>query len=90
MNDPFFIKKKKRSLQEKEISDVESQSSASAYSGNSDNDQETAAEKRIRLAKTYLSKIQSEIELDQGEVDAAEIDKDLLADRLRDEAVLVL
>ncbi|KAJ3128479.1 pre-rRNA processing protein [Nowakowskiella sp. JEL0407] len=49
----------------------------------SDNEiKETAAQKRLRLAKRYLDKVKEEIE-DDGEVDAAKIDEDLIASRLR-------
>ncbi|RUS31507.1 WD40-repeat-containing domain protein [Jimgerdemannia flammicorona] len=45
---------------------------------------ETAAEKRVRLAKKYLEKIKSDIEVDG--FDAADIDRDLIAERLRKDA----
>ncbi|ORX63067.1 WD40 repeat-like protein [Hesseltinella vesiculosa] len=48
--------------------------------------QETAAEKRVRLAKAYLNKIEQDLE-DQfaGGFDAADLDRDLIAERLRHE-----
>jgi ribosomal RNA-processing protein 9 len=52
--------------------------------------QETAAQKRLRLAKGYLSKIQQEVhDIQDGEIDAKEIDKELIADRLRNDALEV-
>ncbi|KAI8923192.1 WD40-repeat-containing domain protein [Entophlyctis helioformis] len=49
---------------------------------------ETAAQKRLRLAKRYLDKVREEVEqVNDGEVDAAEIDRDLIADRLRDDVL---
>ncbi|KAK4683996.1 ribosomal RNA-processing protein 9, partial [Tremellales sp. Uapishka_1] len=46
---------------------------------------ETAAEKRVRLAKGYLKKVRDEIEAAQEDdaYDAAEIDKELIASRLQ-------
>jgi ribosomal RNA-processing protein 9 len=46
---------------------------------------ETATQKRLRLAKGYLSEVAKQVE-DYGEIDAAEMDRDLIAERLqRDE-----
>ncbi|KNC96468.1 uncharacterized protein SPPG_08059 [Spizellomyces punctatus DAOM BR117] len=47
---------------------------------------ETAAQKRLRLAKRYLAKVREEA-ADVGEVDAAQLDRDIIANRLRDEAL---
>lgn len=56
-----------------------------------DNARESAAEKRLRLAKQYLSKLADEMETgdgeDEGDIDAAEIDRDLIAERLRIDVV---
>jgi ribosomal RNA-processing protein 9 len=52
-------------------------------------EKETPAQKRLRLAKQYLSKLKDELAQDENEedADAAQIDRDLIADRLRDDAV---
>ncbi|RXK39181.1 ribosomal RNA-processing protein 9 [Tremella mesenterica] len=44
---------------------------------------ETAAEKRVRLAKNYLSKVRTELEADDDAFDAAEIDREIIASRLQ-------
>ncbi|WVQ98318.1 hypothetical protein IAU59_005441 [Kwoniella sp. CBS 9459] len=46
---------------------------------------ETAAEKRVRLAKGYLAKVRDEVEAAKADVDfdAAEIDRELIASRLQ-------
>ncbi|KAI8905123.1 WD40-repeat-containing domain protein [Gorgonomyces haynaldii] len=50
--------------------------------------EETAAEKRLRLAKGYLRKVQEQVsEIQDGEIDAEEIDKELIASRLRDDVL---
>ncbi|KAI8388884.1 WD40-repeat-containing domain protein [Radiomyces spectabilis] len=45
--------------------------------------EETAAEKRVRLAKAYLDKIQHDMDEDLGGFDAADLDRDLIAERLK-------
>ncbi|KAF2198020.1 small nucleolar ribonucleoprotein-like protein complex subunit [Delitschia confertaspora ATCC 74209] len=51
----------------------------------SDEDEnETAAEKRLRLAERYLENIRNEV-VDEAGFDAAEIDKDLIAERLKED-----
>ncbi|KAI9259429.1 WD40-repeat-containing domain protein [Phascolomyces articulosus] len=45
--------------------------------------EETAAEKRVRLAKAYLGKIQEGLDEDLGGFDAADLDRDLIAERLK-------
>ncbi|WVR04847.1 hypothetical protein IAU60_001859 [Kwoniella sp. DSM 27419] len=49
------------------------------------NENETAAEKRVRLAKGYLAKVRDEVEAAAAEADydAAEIDRELIASRLQ-------
>ncbi|AEO62737.1 rRNA processing protein RRP9 [Thermothielavioides terrestris NRRL 8126] len=54
-------------------------------SDESDNEGETAAEKRLRLAQRYLEKTRKEVELDEYAFDAEEIDRDLLAERLQED-----
>jgi ribosomal RNA-processing protein 9 len=53
-------------------------------SDTSDDEGETAAEKRLRLAERYLENIRTEVEEDGG-FDAADIDRDLIADRLKED-----
>lgn len=50
----------------------------------SDDEHETAAEKRLRLAERYLENIRHEVDEDGG-FDAAEIDRDLIAERLKED-----
>jgi ribosomal RNA-processing protein 9 len=47
--------------------------------------EETADEKRIRLAKEYLSRVEKSVGAD--EVDAKVIDKEIIASRLKQDAV---
>ncbi|KAJ1727897.1 pre-rRNA processing protein [Coemansia biformis] len=47
---------------------------------------ESAAEKRLRLAKEYIGKVKASTEVDSGEYDAAQIDRDLIAERLMTDA----
>lgn len=53
-------------------------------SDTSDDDDETAAEKRLRLAERYLENIRNEVEEDGG-FDAADVDRDLIAERLKED-----
>ncbi|KAJ3288036.1 pre-rRNA processing protein, partial [Rhizoclosmatium sp. JEL0117] len=49
---------------------------------------ESAAQKRLRLAKKYIAKMQDEKqEMAPGEFDAQDIDNDLIAERLRDDVL---
>lgn len=50
----------------------------------SEDENETAAEKRRRLAERYLDNIRHEVEQDVG-FDAEQIDKDLIAERLKED-----
>ncbi|KAL5121918.1 pre-rRNA processing protein [Pleosporales sp. CAS-2024a] len=50
----------------------------------SEDEGETAAEKRLRLAQRYLDNIRNEVEEDVG-FDAEQIDKDLIAERLKED-----
>ena len=57
-------------------------------SGESENEGETAAEKRLRLAQRYLEKTRQEVEVlerDEYAFDAEDIDRDLLAERLEED-----
>ncbi|KAH7077347.1 WD40-repeat-containing domain protein [Paraphoma chrysanthemicola] len=53
-------------------------------SESSDDEGETAAEKRLRLAQRYLDNIRNEVEEEVG-FDAEQIDKDLIAERLKED-----
>lgn len=46
---------------------------------------ETPAQKRMRLAKEYISAIREETKLENGDVDAAYLDKQIIADRLKND-----
>ncbi|CAO2648726.1 Nn.00g096750.m01.CDS01 [Neocucurbitaria sp. VM-36] len=50
----------------------------------SEDENETAAEKRLRLAERYLENIRSEVQEEVG-FDAEQIDKDLIAERLKED-----
>ncbi|CDS03249.1 hypothetical protein LRAMOSA00651 [Lichtheimia ramosa] len=57
--------------------------SASEDESSEEEIEETAAEKRVRLAKAYLDKIQTGLEEDLDGFDAADLDRDLIAERLK-------
>lgn len=68
--------------------------SGSSQDGNSSNESEedlelleTAAQKRLRLAKGYLAHLHSQNTENDGEIDAAEIDKEIIAQRLVDHSL---
>ncbi|KAJ3275965.1 pre-rRNA processing protein, partial [Terramyces sp. JEL0728] len=49
-------------------------------------EKETPAQKRLRLAKAYLEKVQEEADdIKEGEIDAKQLDRDLIAERLHRE-----
>ncbi len=50
---------------------------------------ETAAEKRVRLARGYLDKVRAEVaaQRETGDYDAEEIDRELIASRVRQDVV---
>lgn len=54
-------------------------------SSESECEDETAAERRLRLAEQYLQNIRGEV--DEVGFDAEEIDKDLIAERLQEDVV---
>lgn len=54
-------------------------------SSESESEDETAAERRLRLAEQYLQNIRGEV--DEIGFDAEEIDKDLIAERLQEDVV---
>lgn len=53
--------------------------------GEPEDEEETAAERRLRLAERYLSNVKEEV--DEIGFDAEEIDRDLIAERLREDVV---
>ena len=54
----------------------------------SDHDDETGAERRLRLAERYLENIKGEV--DEIGFDAADIDRDIIAERLKEDVVRFL
>ncbi|KAK1833292.1 ribosomal RNA-processing protein 9 [Podospora conica] len=63
--------------------DLPDRDDSGSTSGDSEDEAETAAEKRLRLAQQYLEKTKQEVEeQDEYAFDAEEIDRDLLAERL--------
>jgi ribosomal RNA-processing protein 9 len=54
-------------------------------SGSESDDGETAADRRLKLAERYLENVREEVD-DYG-FDAAEIDRDLIAERLKEDVV---
>jgi len=99
MVDRFFINEKKRKRNEDEDvknSDdedylghggIENMNLQPSEGEESEEEIEPAAQKRLRLAKRYLGKIQSQAAGVEGEVDAEEIDKELIASRLQQDVV---
>lgn len=63
------------------------QSTASEAESSEEEIEETAAEKRVRLAKAYLSNIENSLEDDITAFDAADLDRDLVAERLKKDDV---
>jgi ribosomal RNA-processing protein 9 len=59
---------------------------ASDAAETSESDSETPAQKRLRLAKRYLAELEEEVG-QNVEADAADLDKDLIASRIRNDAV---
>ena len=55
------------------------------YQSGSENENETPAEKRLRLAQMYLEGVKTS--LADGEYDAAEIDKELISARLKQDVM---
>ncbi|KAJ3555585.1 hypothetical protein NP233_g12172 [Leucocoprinus birnbaumii] len=55
-------------------------------SGDSDTD-ETPAEKRLRLAQLYLSSVKESLAAGEGDFDAAEIDRDIISSRLKQDVL---
>ncbi|KAI5795679.1 WD40-repeat-containing domain protein [Geopyxis carbonaria] len=79
--------RKKKSSKDDEISSDDEDAPAAARGSDDDEDDETAgetaAERRLRLAQQYLDNIREEV--DEGGFDAADIDRDLIAERLQED-----
>lgn len=66
--------------------DDEIESGVSAEESESDSDEgETAADRRLKLAERYLDNVREEV--DEVGFDAADIDRDLIAQRLKEDVV---
>ncbi len=83
------VVRKKDEEQDDSISGSDSEGPAASESGLSESEatseeDETAADKRVRLAQKYLDNIRSEVT--EGGFDAEDIDKDLIAQRLKEDA----
>ncbi|KAI0236817.1 pre-rRNA processing protein [Massospora cicadina] len=74
---------------EEDISGSDSgESSKTDSEGESDSSvKESAEEKRLRLAKQYIQSLRDGLPEDELEVDAREIDRDIIAERLQKDAV---
>ena len=95
MADDFFLddappktfKKKRHMDSDSDDNDLDDMNLEPDMAESSEEEQETAAQKRLRLAKGYLSKVKEEVtDILPGEIDAAEIDKSLIAERLKADA----
>jgi ribosomal RNA-processing protein 9 len=84
----FISSRKKRSADSssEEIDEIDKYSSDAETS---ESETETPAQKRLRLAKRYLAELEEEVGQNE-EVDAADLDKDLIASRIRNDAVCIL
>ncbi|KZT01604.1 WD40 repeat-like protein [Laetiporus sulphureus 93-53] len=60
---------------------------AAAYESGDEDEDETPAEKRLRLAKMYLDGVKQGLGLADGEFDAAEIDRELISSRLKQDVL---
>ncbi|OCH84561.1 WD40 repeat-like protein [Obba rivulosa] len=58
-----------------------------AYESGEEDETETPAQKRLRLAKLYLDGVKQDLGLAEGEFDAAEIDKEIIATRLKQDVL---
>jgi ribosomal RNA-processing protein 9 len=91
-NGPRPARPVRRAEREESISSGESEEGdrggvfdeADEGSETSEDENETAAEKRLRLAERYLENIRNEVEEEVG-FDAEQIDKDLIAERLKED-----
>ncbi|PCH37592.1 Rnu3ip2 protein [Wolfiporia cocos MD-104 SS10] len=60
---------------------------ADAYESDEEDTDETPAEKRLRLAKMYIDGVKQGLGLADGEFDAAEIDRELVSARLKQDVM---
>ncbi|KAI0752885.1 WD40-repeat-containing domain protein [Daedaleopsis nitida] len=58
-----------------------------AYESGEEDEDETPAQKRLRLAKLYLDSVKQGLSLADGEFDAAEIDRELISARLKQDVM---
>lgn len=69
--------------------EASAESAASGEESGSESDEgETAADRRLKLAERYLENVREEVD-DVG-FDAAEIDRDLIAERLKEDVVCII
>lgn len=69
-----------------DIDEDEASAASGASEEESESDEgETAAERRLKLAERYLENVRDEV--DEVGFDAAEIDRDLIAERLKEDVV---
>ncbi|KAI9930907.1 hypothetical protein ASPWEDRAFT_167138 [Aspergillus wentii DTO 134E9] len=69
--------------EENENADSVASGESGSESGSESEDGETAAERRLKLAERYLDNVRDEV--DVAGFDAAEIDRDLIAERLKED-----
>ncbi|KAG1752077.1 WD40-repeat-containing domain protein [Suillus lakei] len=67
------------------IDDIDLRADVEPETSGDEDEQETPAEKRLRLAKLYLESVKDG--LAEGEFDAAEIDRELISERLRQDVL---
>ena len=71
-----------------QIEDMNLEHEWSSVSEGESTDEETATARRVRQAKEYIASLRDQIEKDEeGDLDAAEIDRDLVAQRLADDSL---
>ncbi|KAH6570267.1 hypothetical protein BASA60_007871 [Batrachochytrium salamandrivorans] len=69
---------------EQTVNDMDLVGSDNEGATDDEESRETVGQKRLRLAKRYIDKVREDLEqIDDGEIDAAAIDKDLIAARLK-------
>ncbi|KAG1743732.1 WD40 repeat-like protein [Suillus paluster] len=67
------------------VDDIDLRAEIEPETSGDEDEQETPAEKRLRLAKLYLESVKDG--LAEGEFDAAEIDRELISERLRQDVL---
>ncbi|ORY81766.1 WD40-repeat-containing domain protein [Leucosporidium creatinivorum] len=72
-------------------SDVNAQSGEDGEGGElsseEDDELETPAQKRLRLSQMYLKSLEKDVEQDDGGFDAADLDRDIIAERLQQDVL---